>query len=221
MHQLATSSTDLREELHRRRKAIHTKFQQAALKHQPPLVLQSPKQPSADNRPDPKTTHPDFAQQKQNFRFDNFLPTPKQKSPLISIHNPQPVYRLPAAPGICKTITLPCSLAQPPAPSISWVTVIKLSDIIKTTAAYFGVPVQDLISYRRTKPIVEPRQIACYLGKTLTSQSLPEIGRRLGGRDHTTVLHAARKIESSMQNDLRLRIVIKTLTIALTFKVEM
>lgn len=53
----------------------------------------------------------------------------------------------------------------------------------------------DIRSQRRTKVVVRARQIAMYLAKTLTGQSLPEIGRRFGGRDHTTVLHAVRKIE--------------------------
>ena len=58
-----------------------------------------------------------------------------------------------------------------------------------------------LLSSRRTANVVRPRQIAMYLAKTLTLRSLPEIGRRFGGRDHTTVLHAVRKIESLVGND--------------------
>jgi chromosomal replication initiator protein len=53
----------------------------------------------------------------------------------------------------------------------------------------------------RTANVVRPRQIAMYLAKTLTLRSLPEIGRRFGGRDHTTVLHAVRKIENLVGND--------------------
>jgi chromosomal replication initiator protein len=49
--------------------------------------------------------------------------------------------------------------------------------------------------------VVRPRQVAMYLAKTLTLRSLPEIGRRFGGRDHTTVLHAVRKIENLVNND--------------------
>jgi chromosomal replication initiator protein len=58
-----------------------------------------------------------------------------------------------------------------------------------------------LLSSRRTANVVRPRQIAMYLAKTLTLRSLPEIGRRFGGRDHTTVLHAVRKIESLIGTD--------------------
>jgi chromosomal replication initiator protein len=52
--------------------------------------------------------------------------------------------------------------------------------------------------------VVRPRQVAMYLAKTLTLRSLPEIGRRFGGRDHTTVLHAVRKIEGLVGNDMAL-----------------
>jgi chromosomal replication initiator protein len=59
----------------------------------------------------------------------------------------------------------------------------------------------DLLSSRRTANVVRPRQVAMYLAKILTLRSLPEIGRRFGGRDHTTVLHAVRKIETLAGND--------------------
>ena len=57
---------------------------------------------------------------------------------------------------------------------------------------------------RRTANVVRPRQVAMYLAKTLTLRSLPEIGRRFGGRDHTTVLHAVRKIEALVSKDIAL-----------------
>jgi chromosomal replication initiator protein len=60
------------------------------------------------------------------------------------------------------------------------------------------------LSSRRTANVVRPRQIAMYLAKTLTLRSLPEIGRRFGGRDHTTVLHAVRKIEGLVGSDTAL-----------------
>jgi chromosomal replication initiator protein len=61
-----------------------------------------------------------------------------------------------------------------------------------------------LLSDRRTRVIVKPRQIAMYLAKTMTPRSFPEIGRRFGGRDHTTVLHAVRKIEELINSDTKL-----------------
>src|SRR6202035_4208056 len=59
----------------------------------------------------------------------------------------------------------------------------------------------DILSARRTTSVVRPRQIAMYLSKLLTPRSLPEIGRRFGGRDHTTVLHAVRKITGLVTAD--------------------
>lgn len=68
-------------------------------------------------------------------------------------------------------------------------------------AKYTGVSVNDILSQRRTANIVMPRQIAMYLCKEITKRSLPEIGRRFGNRDHTTVLHAVRKIERMIADD--------------------
>jgi chromosomal replication initiator protein len=62
----------------------------------------------------------------------------------------------------------------------------------------------DLLSPRRARSIVRPRQIGMYLAKKLTSRSLPEIGKRFGGRDHSTVLHAVRKIEELLKADEKL-----------------
>lgn len=81
-------------------------------------------------------------------------------------------------------------IAPPPAakrPSVS--------RIITETAHHFDVNVDDILSERRTHGVVFPRQIAMYIAKALTLRSLPDIGRRIGGRDHTTVLHAIRKVQ--------------------------
>ena len=78
---------------------------------------------------------------------------------------------------------------------------VKIEDIQKIVAKHFNVSKADLLSSRRTRTVVRPRQIAMYLAKQLTPRSLPEIGRRFGGRDHTTVLHAVRKVESLMSED--------------------
>lgn len=71
---------------------------------------------------------------------------------------------------------------------------VTLENIQKTTAEYFKIRVADLLSKRRNRSVARPRQIAMALSKELTSHSLPEIGDAFGGRDHTTVLHACRKI---------------------------
>jgi chromosomal replication initiator protein len=81
---------------------------------------------------------------------------------------------------------------------------VKIEDIQRAVARQYNVSRSDLLSSRRTANVVRPRQIAMYLAKTLTLRSLPEIGRRFGGRDHTTVLHAVRKIENLVGNDTTL-----------------
>lgn len=72
---------------------------------------------------------------------------------------------------------------------------VKIETIQAVVAEHFNVTRADMMSARRTANVVRPRQIAMYLAKVLTLRSMPEIGRRFGGRDHTTVLHAVRKIE--------------------------
>lgn len=82
---------------------------------------------------------------------------------------------------------------------------VKIEDIQRTVCKNYGVSRTDLLSPRRHRSIVWPRQIGMYLSKTLTQRSLPEIGRRFGNRDHTTVLHAIRKIEGELEGNARLR----------------
>ena len=78
---------------------------------------------------------------------------------------------------------------------------MRIEDILKIVARHYKVPRNELLSSRRSRDVVRPRQIAMYLAKSLTSRSLPEIGRRFGGRDHTTVLHSVRKVEQLMSQD--------------------
>ncbi len=78
---------------------------------------------------------------------------------------------------------------------------VKIEDIQRLVANHYNVSRADILSSRRTATVVRPRQIAMYLSKSLTLRSLPEIGRRFGGRDHTTVLHAVRKIEGLVGKD--------------------
>jgi chromosomal replication initiator protein len=78
---------------------------------------------------------------------------------------------------------------------------VRIEDIQRIVARQYNVSRADLLSSRRTANVVRPRQVAMYLAKVLTLRSLPEIGRRFGGRDHTTVLHAVRKIENLAGND--------------------
>jgi chromosomal replication initiator protein len=81
---------------------------------------------------------------------------------------------------------------------------VKIEDILKVIGRHYNVARADLLSARRSRAVVVPRQIGMYLAKKLTPRSLPEIGRRFGGRDHSTVLHAVRKIEDQMRTDDRL-----------------
>ncbi|MBO6540992.1 MAG: chromosomal replication initiator protein DnaA [Rhizobiaceae bacterium] len=78
---------------------------------------------------------------------------------------------------------------------------VRIEDIQRVVARHYNVSKTELLSNRRTRTIVKPRQVAMYLSKVMTPRSLPEIGRRFGGRDHTTVLHAVRKIEGLSGND--------------------
>lgn len=81
--------------------------------------------------------------------------------------------------------------------------LVTLENIQKTVAEYYKVRVSDLLSSRRSRSITRPRQIAMALAKELTNHSLPEIGSAFGGRDHTTVIHACRKVKELKEGDLR------------------
>ena len=76
-----------------------------------------------------------------------------------------------------------------------------VDEIQKATSEHYGMKQADLISERRTRAVARPRQAAMWLAKHLTTRSLPDIGRRFGGRDHTTVIHAVRRIEALRATD--------------------
>lgn len=88
---------------------------------------------------------------------------------------------------------------------------VTVEEIQKTVAAHFNVKVSELKSSRRLKNLVLPRQIAMYLSRQLTSSSYPDIGERFGGKDHSTIIHAIKKIETKLEDDLQLRSTIETL----------
>lgn len=81
---------------------------------------------------------------------------------------------------------------------------VTVDQIQKIVAEHFGLKQADLISERRARAVARPRQAAMWLAKQITTRSLPDIGRRFGGRDHTTVLHAVRRIEELKQGDAQL-----------------
>ena len=94
--------------------------------------------------------------------------------------------------------------------------LVSIENIQKTVAEYFKIRVADLLSKKRSRSIARPRQFAMALAKELTNHSLPEIGDAFGGRDHTTVLHGCRRIESLRETDKRVdedyRNLLRTLT---------
>ncbi|HEY5996957.1 MAG TPA: helix-turn-helix domain-containing protein, partial [Candidatus Deferrimicrobiaceae bacterium] len=83
--------------------------------------------------------------------------------------------------------------------------------ILKAVAEYFGVKVSDLKSDRKHKVVAHPRQVAMYLLRQMTKCSFPEIGQRFGGKDHSTVMYAVKKIERKMKDDVSLRSAIEGL----------
>ena len=83
--------------------------------------------------------------------------------------------------------------------------LVSIENIQKTVAEYYKIRVHDLLSARRTRSITRPRQIAMALAKELTNHSLPEIGDAFGGRDHTTVLHACRKVKELQETEIRIK----------------
>jgi chromosomal replication initiator protein len=78
---------------------------------------------------------------------------------------------------------------------------VTIDEIQKRVAEHFNIKMAEMTSARRARAVARPRQVAMYLAKQLTSRSLPEIGRKFGGRDHTTVMHAVRKIEELIASD--------------------
>jgi chromosomal replication initiation ATPase DnaA len=97
---------------------------------------------------------------------------------------------------------------------------MSINRIQRVVCNRFAVTQADLISCRRTKNLVIPRQVAMYLAKKLTLKSLPEIGRRFGDRDHTTVLYSVRKMAEQMIRDDALRQIVEDLSSILGEKVS-
>jgi chromosomal replication initiator protein len=96
------------------------------------------------------------------------------------------------APELCPTCGAP---AKPR---------LMLAHIQATVAAYYGISERHMVSAQRGWSVSHPRQIAMYLASTLTPKSLPDIGRRFGNRDHTTVIHAIKAVQKRMCADLEI-----------------
>lgn len=110
-------------------------------------------------------------------------------------------------------MTPPARYNQTAADEVAWerqicgrATPIKITakEIIRVVSEYYGVLPIDIASARRTLKVLIPRQAVMYLARELTLMSLPQIGARLGGRDHTTVLHGIRKMQERINADFRI-----------------
>ena len=88
---------------------------------------------------------------------------------------------------------------------------VTIDEIQKAVSAHFELKPVDLVSARRAVVVARPRQIAMYLAKRLTTRSLPEIGRKFGGRDHSTVIHAVRRIEELRDKDREIDTAVRVL----------
>lgn len=93
---------------------------------------------------------------------------------------------------------------------------LSVEEILKKVSLHFNIKVSDIKSAKRLKAVVLPRQIAMYISRQLTSSSYPEIGDRFGGKDHSTIIHAIRKIEKLMEEDFQLKSTIDNLKKELT-----
>jgi len=164
------------EEAKRRYMAIYRK------RHAPPkpVVLSVPRPPKAQ-KPVLKLVEAPKAKEPEPVTAPAFWTKPDDDVPaILHEHNPEPVI-------VRERDWLIVDMAP------------KVATIIRETAAHYGVAVEDVLSQRRTWKVMRPRQIAMYLAKVLTLRSLPDIGRRFGGRDHTTILHGVRKIEALIE----------------------
>jgi chromosomal replication initiation ATPase DnaA len=134
----------------------------------------------------------DLGQTECERRIENRKCTTKFLAKLIKHHaTPIPVEKTVTAPVVKPWFSI--IDAEPRAPMVE--------DIKRAGARYFKLANNDLESARRVCTIAYPRHIVMYLAKTLTGKSFPDIGRRLGGRDHTTVIHGVRKIEAAIKTD--------------------
>ena len=93
---------------------------------------------------------------------------------------------------------------------------LTVEEIVKKVSLHFNIKISDIKSAKRLKAVVLPRQIAMYISRQLTSSSYPDIGDRFGGKDHSTIIHAIRKIEKLMEEDFQLKSTIENLKKELT-----
>jgi hypothetical protein len=104
------------------------------------------------------------------------------------------------APALCPTCGSPVAGGR-----------LMITHIQALVAAYYQIPVREMTSSRRNKEVCHPRQVAMYLASELTPKSLPDIGRRFGNRDHTTVIHAIKAVQGRMLVDAEIEADVKAL----------
>ncbi|HXW72597.1 MAG TPA: helix-turn-helix domain-containing protein [Methylocella sp.] len=132
-------------------------------------------------------------------------PRPSRPRPCHRTCEPPPRVEQPCPDGPLKSDSIAASPEKPPPRPVT------IRAIIAETAAFYRVSPADILSRSRKQTFIKPRHIACYLAKSLTKNSLPEIGRRIGGRDHSTIFHAIRKIKGRMAADETLAAEIETI----------
>ena len=136
---------------------------------------------------------PDYIHSRNAICSANFLKALRENHGDVQIEaEPKPEKHLPPIPD--KAVAAAAEVAFP-----DWIHGIKR--IQYAVCREYGISLVDLCSRRRSVPIVRPRQVAMYLCKTLTNRSFPEIGRRFGGRDHSTIISAIRRIETICAKD--------------------
>lgn len=135
----------------------------------------------------------DTLHQQHIERLQRFMPKDQPKEVVAPVIQSEP----PAAPPV--KLSYNDARKEDPAPPPP--TFPKMRDIQVLVAGVYGVTMADMLSLRKLKTIVKARMIAMYLCRVLTPHSLPEIGRRFGGRDHTTVLYAFDKIRALIAED--------------------
>lgn len=140
---------------------------------------------------------------------DESAPVPENPAPS---QNSDGYLRLLAEPEACG-VPEPIE-TDPDLPEPTMQRYPKIEEIQRATAHHYNVSRHDILSSRRDQMVVRPRQVAMYIAKIMTLRSLPEIGRRFGGRDHTTCLHAIRKIAHLIQSDQQLAADVEAVRIA-------
>jgi hypothetical protein len=126
-------------------------------------------------------------------------PPPPEAEPLPEpIVLPEPIEEVLAEEPILESVFCPSLCPTCGAPVSGRLTVVHIQALV---AAYYKIPVREMVSERRKKEFAHPRQVAMYLAYEATPKSLPDIGKRFGGRDHTTVMHAIKQVQKRMLAD--------------------